>query len=400
MATFIWKAKTRIGEVRSGEMEADTKDVVELRLKNQQLQVVRIRKKAADIVILMPGQTGVESRDLMIFTRQFATMIDAGLPMVQCLEILGGQTDNPIFKKILLDVKHQVEQGTTLNAALKKHPKIFDKFFCGLIEAGEAGGILDIILERLADYIEKASKLNKEIKAAMTYPVLVLGISAIVVGVLLVFVIPIFEKVFESSGTELPGPTKLVIAASEFAQNNAFLIIVGFFGAIFAFKKFYGSKVGRLLVDQFLLEAPGIGSLIQKIAVSKFTRTMGTMLSSGVPILEALDIVAVVAGNQVIENGLKRVQEEISNGKSMSSPLAEMKAFPPMVVQMITVGESTGALDRMLYKIADFYDEEVDSAVGTMMGVIEPAIMGFLAIILGGIIIAMYLPVFTMAGSA
>ena len=399
MAVFIWEAKTRIGETRSGEMEADSSALVTQRLRAQQLQVVKVRKKPTEIIIRMPGATGVEPKDLMVFTRQFATMIDAGLPMVQCLDILGTQMENPDFKKIVIAVKQSVESGSTLADALRKHPKVFNRLFVNLVEAGETGGILDTILNRLAEYIEKNAKLVKQVKGAMIYPSLVLGVSLLVTLVLLIYVIPVFQNMFEDFGQALPGMTQVVVDMSEWTRDNTFLIFGTLIGGSAAAYSFIKSKQGRRLFDEFALQAPIFGPLVKKVSVAKFTRTMGTMLASGVPILEALDIVAGTAGNVVIESGLQTVRARISEGKAMAQSLGEMKVFPTMVVQMIAVGESTGAMDTMLNKIADFYDDEVDDAIGTMMSLLEPAIMAFLAVLLGGLVISMYLPVFSMAGS-
>ena len=399
MAVYTWEAKTRIGETRTGEMEADSSDFVSQRLRSQQLQVIKVKRKATEIIIRMPGDTGVTPRDLMIFTRQFATMIDAGLPMVQCLDILGGQMENKDFKKIVMSVKASVESGSTLADALRKHPKVFNRLFVNLVEAGETGGILDTILTRLAEYIEKNTKLVKQVKGAMTYPALILGFSGIVTVVLLVFVIPVFEAMFKDFGQTLPAMTQFVVDISNWMQANIGTVMLSIGAVSVAGYLGLKSKTGRYLFDEFLLNAPAIGPLAKKIAVAKFTRTMGTMLASGVPILEALDIVAGTAGNAVIEEGLQTVRVKITEGKAMSQPLAQLKYFPPMVVQMIAVGESTGAMDTMLNKIADFYDDEVDTAIGTMMALIEPLIMAVLAIVLGGLVISMYLPVFSMAGS-
>jgi len=399
MAVFIWEAKTRIGETRSGEMEADSSTLVTQRLRAQQLQVVKVRKKPTEIIIRMPGATGVEPKDLMVFTRQFATMIDAGLPMVQCLDILGTQMENPDFKKIVMNVKQSVESGSTLADALRKHPKVFNRLFVNLVEAGETGGILDTILNRLAEYIEKNAKLVKQVKGAMIYPSLVLGVSLLVTLVLLIYVIPVFQSMFEDFGQALPGMTQVVVDMSEWTRDNVSLIFFVMTGTAVGFYSFVKSKQGRRLFDEFALTAPIFGPLVKKVSVAKFTRTMGTMLASGVPILEALDIVAGTAGNVVIEEGLQTVRSRISEGRAMAQSLGEMKVFPTMVVQMIAVGESTGAMDTMLNKIADFYDDEVDDAIGTMMSLLEPAIMAFLAVLLGGLVISMYLPVFSMAGS-
>lgn len=399
MPTFVWEAKTRVGEQKRGEMDADTADVVTQRLRQQQLVNAKVKKKSAEIAFKLPGSGGVTTKDLVVFTRQFATMIDAGLPLVQCLEILSSQMENVNFRKALFDVKTTVESGSTLADALRKHPKIFNRLYVNLVAAGEAGGVLDTILNRLGVYIEKNMKLVKQVKSAMTYPILILVVSFAVTVVLLVFVIPVFQKMFQDFGQALPAPTQMVIDFSQFTQDYI-VVILGVAGAIVAgIMAMLKNPKGKAKFDQFILKAPIFGPLIQKIAVAKFTRTLGTMMSSGVPILEALDICAGTAGNVVVEEGLKRVRAKISEGKTMAQPLAEIPVFPPMVVQMISVGEAAGALDTMLNKIADFYDDEVDGAIVTMMSLLEPLIMAFLAIILGGLVISMYLPVFSMAGA-
>ncbi len=399
MPVYVWEAKTRVGELKRGEMEATTADVVSQRLRSQNLQVSKVKKKPIEINLKLPGTSGVTSKDLVVFTRQFATMIDAGLPLVQCLDILSSQSDNPEFKKVLVDVKNSVESGATLAESLRRHPKVFDRLYANLVAAGEASGILDTILNRLALYIEKNLKLIKRVKGAMVYPAITLTVSLLVTVVLLVWVIPVFQKMFSDFGSALPAPTQFVVDLSEFTRNNILWLFLGTVGAVGGGMGFVKNPRGRIVWDRFVLRAPIFGQLIQKVAVAKFTRTLGTMLSSGVPILDALDIVAGTAGNAVVEHGLKVVRAKISEGKTMAQPLAEIPVFPPMVVQMIAVGESTGAMDTMLNKIADFYDDEVDAAVATMMSMLEPLIMAFLAVILGGLVIAMYLPVFSMAGA-
>lgn len=401
MAKFTWEAKTRTGENKQGEIEAISQQEASDKLRMQGLANIKVKKSSAlNITLRMPGSTGVKTKDLVVFTRQFATMIDAGLPLVQCLELLGGQSPNAAFRAVILDVKNTVESGKTLAEALRKHPKIFNRLYVNLVAAGEASGVLDTILNRLAAYIEKNMKLVKQIRGAMVYPSLVLTVSMVVTLVLLIFVIPVFQKMFNEVHAELPAPTQIVVNMSEFARAYIFFILAGMAGLFFAVRAFVQNPRGREIVDGILLRMPIIGGLIQKVAVAKFTRTMGTMLSSGVNILEALDIVAGTAGNVVVEKGLLRVRAKISEGQPMAQPLAELPVFPPMVVQMIAVGESTGAMDNMLNKIADFYDDEVDAAVGTMMAMLEPLIMSFLAVILGGLVISMYLPIFTMASAA
>jgi len=399
MPVFVWEAKTRIGEVRRGEMEAANAEIIRQRLRAQQLQVSKVKKKPIEIKIRLPGSTGVTTKDLVVFTRQFATMIDAGLPLVQCLEILSTQAENPAFSKVLGEVKAGVESGSTLADSLRRHPKVFNRLFVNLVAAGEAGGVLDTILNRLAAYIEKNMKLAKQVRGAMVYPVLVLGVSSLVTLVLLIWVIPVFQKMFADFGSALPAPTQMVVDLSEFTRNNILWILLAVGVVVVGFTSMLKSDSGREIFDRVVLKAPIFGPLVQKIAVAKFTRTLGTMLSSGVPILEALEIVAATAGNRVVEHGLMRVRAKISEGKTMAQPLAEIPVFPPMVVQMIAVGESSGAMDTMLNKIADFYDDEVDSAVGTMMSMLEPLIMAFLSVVLGGLVISMYLPVFSMAGA-
>ncbi|MBN1962495.1 MAG: type II secretion system F family protein [Deltaproteobacteria bacterium] len=399
MPVYSWEAKLRSGEIRSGEIEAANTDIAAQRIRSQGMMITHIKKKPTQITLRLPGQTGVTTKDIVVFTRQFATMIDAGLPLVQCLDILGTQQPNPDFKKIILDVKAGVESGATLADALRKHPKVFDKLYANLVAAGERSGILDTILNRLAAYMEKNVKLVKQVKGAMIYPVITIIVSVIVTIVLLVFVIPIFQKMFQDFGSELPAPTQLVVDLSEFVRAHIIAILVLMGGTIFALKSALSTPKGREIYDTLLIKAPIIGPLVQRVAVARFTRTLGTMLSSGVPILDALDIVAGTAGNSVIEKGLQVVRARISEGKNMAQPLGEIPVFPPMVVQMIAVGESTGAMDAMLNKIADFYDEEVDAAVANMMAALEPIIMAFLTVIIGGFIISMYLPVFTLAGA-
>lgn len=399
MPTFVWEAKLRTGEVRSGEMEAASPEVVTQRLRSQSMLVSKVKKKPLAINIRLPGASGVTTKEMVVFTRQFATMIDAGLPLVQCLEILGTQQVNPEFKKVLTDVKASVESGTTLADALRRHPKIFDKLYTNLVAAGEASGILDTILNRLASYMEKNTKLAKQVKSALVYPTITIVVSLGVTVVLLVWVIPIFQKMFSDFGNALPAPTQIVVDLSEFMRANIVWLLLGTAALVAGFKAFLKNPKGHEAFDRFVIRAPVVGPLIQRVAVARFTRTLGTMLSSGVPILDALEIVAGTAGNLVVEKGLRTVRAKISEGKTMAQPLAEIPVFPPMVVQMIAVGESTGAMDAMLNKIADFYDEEVDAAIGTMMSMLEPLIMAFLSVVLGGLVIAMYLPVFSMAGA-
>ncbi|MEA3466047.1 MAG: type II secretion system F family protein [Thermodesulfobacteriota bacterium] len=403
MAKFSWQGKNRSGKVQKGEMEAPSEAMVRAQLRRQGIIVSKVKErgKGMDINISIPGmQPKVTTKDLVVFTRQFATMIDAGLPLIQCLDILSNQQENATFKAILLTVKEDVESGSTFADALRKHPKAFDELFVNLVAAGEVGGILDTILNRLAIYIEKAMKLKKQVKSAMTYPTTIVGIATVVIGVILVFVIPAFEKMFADFGSALPMPTQVVIAISNFIQSYILVIIGGFVLTVFIFKKVYSTKRGREVIDKLALKAPIFGVLIRKVAVAKFTRTLGTMVSSGVPILDGLDIVAKTAGNKTVEKAIIDVRKSISEGSTIAEPLSKSGVFPPMVCQMIAVGEQAGSIDTMLNKIADFYDDEVEDAVGNLTAMMEPLLMLFLGTTVGGLVIAMYLPIFKLAGAA
>ncbi len=402
MPKFNWEARTRTGGTQKGVIEAATVDVVEAQLKKYGFSNIVIKSESKGLNFKLPsfgGSGKVDEKDLVIFTRQFSTMIDSGLPLVQCLEILASQQDNKAFQEILYKVKESVESGSTFADALGKHPKAFDQLFVNLVAAGEIGGILDTILTRLAAYIEKSMKLKKQIKGAMVYPITIMSIAVVVVGVILIFVIPTFAKMFIEFGGELPAPTKFVIALSNFLVKYFLLLIGGFYAIIWAVKKYYATPIGQKNIDRFALKAPIAGPLIRKVAVAKFTRTLGTMVSSGVPIMDGLEIVAKTAGNKIVEEAIYAVRQAISEGKTMSEPLAACGVFPPMVVQMIAVGEATGAMDTMLNKIADFYDDEVDDAVGAMTAMMEPLLMVFLGTTVGGLVVAMYLPIFKLAGA-
>jgi type IV pilus assembly protein PilC len=400
MAKFAWEGKNRTGGAVTGEMEAPSEAFVLAQLRREQIAPVRIRKKGVEFAIKLPfgGEKKVTQKELAIFTRQFATMIDAGLPLVQCLDILGMQQENASFKKVILKVKEDVESGSTFADALVKHPKVFDSLFVNLVAAGEVGGILDTILSRLAEHIEKAMKLAKKIKGAMVYPATIIAVAVIVTAVLLLYVIPIFAKMFSDFGQDLPGPTQVVLSLSAFTRKY-FLAVLVFFGLVGAgIRWYYHQEGGRRNIDRLLLRLPVVGSLLQRIAVARFSRTLGTMVSSGVPILESMDIVAKTAGNKIIEEAILKARGSISEGKTIAEPLMESTVFPPMVTQMVAVGEATGALDTMLNKIADFYDDEVDSAVEALTALLEPMLMVFLGVVIGGMVIAMYLPVFKLAG--
>lgn len=395
---FIWEAKTRAGEVKKGEMEANDLQAVEARLTSLGLSPTKVRKKGLfDANLNLPGS--VSGKDILIFTRQFATMIDAGLPLVQCLDILGSQTKNVAFRKVIFAIKTRVEAGSTFSDALKDHPKVFDELFVQLCAAGEVGGILDTILNRLAVYREKNEKLKRKVKGALSYPIIVVCVGIGVTALLLLKVTPTFEKMFADFGSALPGPTQVVVDLSKWLQNYIFHLIGGITAFVFAFMAFYRNPRGREIFDKGILYFPLIGDIIRKVAVARFTRTLGTMISSGVPILDALDVTAKTAGNRTIEKGITYVRTKISEGKNIAGPLAETKVFPSMVVQMIGVGEATGAMDQMLNKIADFYDDEVDNAVGALTSMIEPIMMVFLGGVVGGFLIAMYLPIFSIAGA-
>ncbi len=400
MPVFLWEGKTPQGTIQKGENEA--KDEVSLRqmLKKQNIRPVKIKKKPKDLFENIPlFQPRVKTKDLILFTRQFSTMIDAGLPLIQGLEILTNQTENPTFKKILTQVKSDVEGGSTFADALKKHPKVFDNLYAHLVAAGEMGGILDTILQRLAAYIEKNAKLVSKVKGAMVYPSVIGVIAIVVVLVMLVFVIPVFAEMFDSFGGELPGLTAAVVKLSDFLRSNFFYLIAVAGAFIFMFKKFRSTQRGEYLFDKYILKMPVIGDLLRKVAVAKFTRTLGTMISSGVPILDGLDIVAKTSGNRIVEEAIYNTKASISEGKNIADPLMQSGVFPPMVCQMVAVGESTGALDAMLGKIADFYEDEVDAAVEALTSLIEPAMMIFLGGTVGTMLAAMYLPIFKIAGA-
>jgi type IV pilus assembly protein PilC len=399
MPVYTWEGRTRQGTTKKGVMEAANEAAVMAQLRAQSVTPVAVKVKAKDLMagIKLP-MGGVPTKDLVMFTRQFATMIDAGLPLVQCLEIQADQQPNKRFKEILRDVKSDVEQGSTFADSLRKHPKPFDNLYVNLVQAGEIGGILDTILNRLAIYLEKAESLKRKVKGAMVYPATILVVAIGVVVLLLVKVIPVFEKMFADFGGELPGPTQMVVNISHFMQEYIALILgavgiatVAFFWARKRFKQF------RYRTDALFLRIPVFGSLLRKVAVARFSRTLGTMISSGVPILDALDICARTAGNMVIEQGLQKTRTAISEGRTIAEPLEASGVFPGMVVQMIAVGEQTGAMDSMLGKIADFYDDEVDTAVDALTSLLEPLMMVFLGGTVGGLLMAMYLPIFKLA---
>lgn len=399
MAIYLWQGTDKKGGFHKGELEAIDEAAVRSQLRRMKITPSKIKKKPKDLFENVSFlQPKVQTADVVVFARQFATMINAGLPLIQCLDILQSQQENKTFKTMLKEIKENVEAGSTLADALKKFPDTFDDLFVNMVAAGETGGILDTILERLSGYMEKAMKLKKQVKSAMTYPIIVLVIAVLVIGVILVFVIPVFEKMFSDFGGALPAPTQLVVNLSRFVKGNI-LYMIGALGVfVYAVKRFYGTEKGRALIDDNMLKLPVVGPLLRKVAVAKFTRTLGTMVASGVPILDGLDITAKTSGNKTVETAVYDVRTAISEGQTMAGPLAQSGVFPSMVCQMVAVGESTGALDAMLSKIADYYDDEVDAAVDGLTAMIEPFMMVFLGATIGGLVISMYLPIFKMAG--
>jgi type IV pilus assembly protein PilC len=395
MPAFVWKGKTRDGKAVAGERVADNREAVMAVLRREQILVSSVREKGKEVSLPKFGG-GVPAKDLAIFTRQFSVMIDAGLPLVQCLEILGSQQENKTFAKILQTTRMDVESGSSLADAMRKHPKAFDDLFTNMIAAGEAGGILDTILKRLATYIEKNVKLIAQIKGAMMYPIAVISIAGLVITVILWKVIPVFAAMFEGLGAELPLPTRIVITMSHWVARGILpAVIIGFFG-VMAFRKYYSTYNGRRVVDRMMLRAPILGELLRKVAVARFCRTLSTLIASGVPILDGLEITARTAGNAILEDAIMFVRKSVESGLTIAQPLKESGVFPPMVVQMIGVGEQTGALDAMLSKIADFYEEEVDQAVANLLTLMEPVMILFLGTTVGGIVISMYLPLFSL----
>jgi type IV pilus assembly protein PilC len=400
MATFAFSGRTRSGENVSGERIGDTMDAVMTALRREQIQVTKIQPTQAKTGAVGAARKlkakSVPAKNLAVFTRQFSVMIDAGLPLVQCLDILGNQEDHKYFAQVILATRSDVEGGMSLAEAMKRHPKCFDALFCNMIAAGEAGGILDTILKRLATYIEKAVKLKSQVKAAMIYPIAVITIACLVIGVILWKVIPTFASLFAGLGAELPLPTRIVIALSNNLVRFMPFILIGMFGIGWGFKAYYGTEKGRHVIDAITLKMPILGPILRKIAVARFCRTLSTLMASGVPILDGLDITARTSGNAIIEEAILTTRKSIERGETIAAPLKETGVFPGMVVQMIGVGEATGALDTMLGKIADFYEEEVDVAVEGLLTLLEPLMIAFLGGAVGGIVIAMYMPIFDL----
>jgi type IV pilus assembly protein PilC len=395
MPAYVFKGKTRSGAATSGERTADSKDAVIAMLRREQILVTSVKEKGKEIALPKFG-SGITPKAVAIFTRQFSVMIDAGLPLVQCLEILGTQQDNPNFQKVLLQVRQDVEGGSSLADAMKKHPKVFDDLFTNMIAAGEAGGILDTILKRLATYIEKSVKLKSQVKSALVYPAAVISIAILVVGVILWKVIPTFASLFAGLGAQLPLPTRIVIGLSNWLVRLLLPMVIGFAAGVFFLKRYYETHKGRRVIDRLMLRMPIVGMILRKIAVARFCRTLATLISSGVPILDGLEITARTSGNAIVEDAIMETRRSVEGGQSLAAPLKQTDVFPPMVVQMISVGEQTGALDTMLSKIADFYEDEVDTAVANLMTLMEPVLILFLGTVVGGIVISMYLPIFSL----
>ena len=396
MPVFTFSGKNASGEKVSGERTAPNKQVLTNQLRRERITPAAVREKGKEFALPTFGSTKVKTKDIAIFFRQFSVMIDAGLPLVQCLEILAANQENPSFQKTLTGVRTTVEGGATLANAMKQFPKVFDDLSTNMIEAGETGGILDIILQRLALYVEKAVKLRAAVKSALIYPVSVVSLAFLIVGALLKWVVPIFSNLFTGLGVALPLPTRITMGLSAFVGHFWWFVIVGIVGLIFGIKQVRKDPKGRYALDYLLLKTPVIGMLLRKIAVARFTRTLGTLITSGVPILEGLSITAKTSGNAVLEEALMKVRKAIEEGRTIVDPLRESGVFPNMVVQMIGVGEATGAMDSMLQKIADFYEEEVDSATKDMLAMLEPIIIGLLGIMIGGIVISLYMPLFSM----
>ena len=398
MPVYTYKGVNRAGTTVAGERDAASKAELQASLRREQINVSKVSEKGREFAIPTFG-TGVSAKELAIFTRQFSVMIDAGLPLVQCLEILAGQQENKTFQKMLNGVRASVEGGTTLSAAMKQYDKVFDPLYYNMVEAGETGGILDTILQRLSSYIEKNVKLKRAVQSASIYPASVIGIAGLVVTLLLWKVVPIFVELFNGLGVDLPLPTRIVIGLSHFIGSiYGGLILVALVGGAVALKTWYGTSTGRMAIDRAILNIPVVGLLLRKIAVARFTRTLGTLISSGVPILESLDITARTSGNAVVERAISQTRKAVEAGRSLVDPLKETDVFPGMVTQMIGVGEQTGAMDAMLQKIADFYEDEVDAAVKDLLTALEPIMILFLGIVVGGIVISMYLPLFSLIG--
>ena len=404
MPTYVFKGRNRLGEVIVGERMADSREILRQLLRREQVILTSVKEKGREVAVpkIGGGRKKVKAKELAIFTRQFSVMIDAGLPLVQCLEILAQQQENKFFAMVLTQIRQDVEEGSTLSAAMGRHTKVFDQLFVNMIDAGEAGGILDLILQRLSTYIEKIVKLRRDVVSALIYPSAVIVIAVGVIAVIMVFVIPSFQNIFTGllgPGEQLPLPTRIVVEISNFLAGIGGLVILGaIIGSTVGLRAYYKTPKGRRVVDKVTLKIPIVGQILRKIAVARFSRTLATLLSSGVPILQSLEITARTAGNSVIEDAINKVRVGVERGESVVEPLKASEVFPNMVSQMIAIGEQTGALDSMLGKIADFYEQEVDSAIASLLTLIEPVMIGFLGVTIGSIVIAMYLPLFTLIG--
>ncbi len=395
--TFVWKGRSPNGELLSGEYQAENKDDLVSHLRKRKIIITSMREKAkGNLNIKLPGQDRVSVKDIGVFTRQFATMINAGLPMVQCLDILSQQTEKEFFRTTIAKIMSDVEGGSTLAEAMGRHPKVFSTLFVNMVEAGEAGGILDVILVRLATFLEKLDQLQRKVKSALTYPSVVAFVAIMATCFMLIFIIPTFARMFTDFGGQLPTPTRIVMGLSDFLRGFWWAIIAGVVGVVVGIQRYYKTESGRLVIDKLLLRIPVLGTVIRKGAVARFTRTLGTLISSGVPILSGLEITARTAGNRVVENAVIATRESISQGNTIAEPLRASGVFPPMVTQMIAVGEQTGALDEMLEKIATFYDSEVDTAVDALTAIIEPVMIVVMGTVVGGMLVAMYLPMFKL----
>ena len=399
MPIYKWEGKTAKGAIKKGEMEAPNEAAIRIHLRQQNIVPTKVVSKGKEFKISLPFKKKVNQRAIAVFTRQLATMIDAGLPLVQSLEILSSQQEGKLFKNIIREIREDVEGGSTFAGALKKHPATFNELYTNLVVAGEEGGILDTILTRLANYIEKSEALKKKVKSALIYPATIVGVALIVVAILMIFVIPVFETLFKSAGQNLPLPTLIVLTLSKLIKKYVIILIPALILLFYMARKYYQTQNGRAVIDRLILKLPVFGPLLRKIAVARFSRTLGTLVSSGVPILDGLTIVSRTSGNKTIETAILSARASIREGETIAEPLNRSKIFPPMVIQMISVGESTGALDNMLSKIAEFYEEEVDIAVANLTSLLEPFLMVFLGVVIGGVVIAMYLPIFQMASA-
>lgn len=403
MPTYVFKGQNRLNEIVSGERVADNREALRQALRREQITLMSVKEKGREIGIpKLAGKKKVKSKDLAIFTRQFSVMIDAGLPLVQCLDILSQQQQNKYFQQVLAQVRQDVEEGSTLAAAMTRHPKVFDQLYSNMVEAGETGGILDLILQRLSTFIEKIVKLKRDVVSALIYPVAVILLAIVAIAVIMVVVIPQFQNIFLGllgPGEPLPLPTRIVVGLSNFLAGwGGLCILAGIIASVVGLKLYYKTPKGRKVIDTILLKVPILGAIFLKIAIARFSRTLSTLLSSGVPILQSLDITARTAGNVVVENAIVQIRDGVEQGKSFVEPLRASELFPHMVAQMVGIGEQTGALDSMLGKIADFYEQEVDAAIANLLTLMEPALIGFLGVTIGGIVISMYMPMFSLIG--